>query len=78
MFWKADGALTGDFKLVDKTERVLARFRNKVFCTDELGSFEIVGNADSDERDMAIISGLAMLTMVQSGMLELLVLIGGK
>lgn len=54
------------------------RFRNKVFCTDELGSFEIVGDVDSDERDMAVISGLAMLTMVQSGTLALLVLVGGK
>jgi len=43
MFWKADGALTGDCKFVEKSERVVARFRNKVFGTDELGSFEIVG-----------------------------------
>jgi hypothetical protein len=43
MFWKAGGALTGDFKLVDKTERVPTRFRYRIFCTDELRSFEIVG-----------------------------------
>lgn len=78
MFWKADGALTGDFKLVDKTERVVARFHNKVFSTSELGSFEIVGELDSNDRDAFVISGLAMLTMVQSGTLALLVLVGCK
>ena len=37
--------MTGDFKLVDKTERVLTRFRYRIFCTDELRSFEIVGRS---------------------------------
>lgn len=55
-----------------------ARFRNKVFCASELGSFEIVGEMQDEERDAVVISGLAMLTMVQSGQLALVVLVGGK
>jgi hypothetical protein len=78
LFWKADGALTGDFKLVDGRDNVKARFRNKVFCASELGSFEIVGEMQDEERDAVVISGLAMLTMVQSGQLALVVLVGGK
>lgn len=41
-----------------------ARFRNKVFCASELGSFEIVGEMQDEERDAVVISGLVMLTMV--------------
>jgi hypothetical protein len=64
LFWKADSALTGDFKLVDGRDNVKARFRNKVFCASELGSFEIVGEMQDEERDAVVISGLVMLTMV--------------
>jgi hypothetical protein len=43
LFWKADGALIGDFRLADKAERLLTRFKYRIFCMDELRSFEIVG-----------------------------------
>ena len=53
LFRRADGALTGDFKLVDKKETVIARFHNKVFSTTEVGSFEVVGvcGRGGDSRD---------------------------
>ena len=71
--------MTGDFKLVDKKEEVLARFRNKVLSTAEVGSFEIVENWEKkrDFVDEVVISGLGMLIMVQSGGLAMMVLFGG-
>ena len=78
LFWKSDGILSGDFKLVDKSEIVLARFRNKVFSTTEVGSFEILGMREEEERDMIIITGLSMLAMVQSTQLGLMVIAGGQ
>lgn len=80
LYWKPDGALTGDFKLVDKKEEVLARFRNKVLSTAEVGSFEIVRNWEKQEGfiDEVVISGLGMLIMVQSGGLAMMVLFGGE
>ena len=75
MFWKADGALTGDFKLVDK-ERVVARFHNKVFSTTEVGAFELVGELSEGEIQEVVMSGLGMLIMVQSGTLALMVVAG--
>ena len=76
LHWKPDGALTGDFKLVDKKEEVLARFRNKVLSTAEVGSFEIVENWEKkrDFVDEVVISGLGMLVMVQSGGLAMMIL----
>jgi hypothetical protein len=37
-----------------------------------------VSEVYDDERDMALVSGLAMLTIVRSGALALLVLVGGE
>lgn len=78
LHWKPDGALTGDFKLVDREEEVLARFRNKVLSSAEVGSFEIVGDWEKkrDFVDEVVISGLGMLIMVQSGGLAMMVLFG--
>jgi hypothetical protein len=76
LFWRADGALTGDFKLVDKKERVVARFHNKVFSTTEVGAFELVGELSEGEILEIVMSGLGMLVMVQSGTLALMVVAG--
>jgi hypothetical protein len=76
LFWRADGALTGDFKLVDKKERVIARFHNKVFSTTEVGTFELVGELSEGEIQEVVMSGLGMLVMVQSGTLALMVVAG--
>jgi hypothetical protein len=75
--WKPDGTWTGDFKLIDEKEKVLARFRNKVLSTAEVGSFEIIVEKDNEFVDEAVISGLSMLIMVQSGCLAMMVLFGG-
>jgi len=77
LFWRADGTLTGDFKLVDKKDTVVARFHNKVFSTTEVGSFEVIGEVSEMEKREIVISGLAMLAMVQSSTLALMVLAGG-
>lgn len=75
--WEADGALTGDFKLTRKDDRqVLSRFRNKVLSVTELGSFEIVGEVTARLKEEILISGLAVLVMVQSLNLAGMVLIG--
>ena len=63
---------------MDKSENVLARFRNKVFSTTEVGSFEILGVREEEERDMIVITGLSMLAMVQSTQLGLMVIAGGQ
>jgi hypothetical protein len=78
MFWKADGALTGDFKLVDEKGGVIARFHNKVFSTTEVGTFEIIGPRQEQESVEIIISGLAVLAMVQSSLLALMLVTGGS
>jgi hypothetical protein len=76
LFWRADGALTGDFKLVDKKGRVVARFHNKVFSTTEVGTLELVGELSEKEIQEVVMSGLGMLVMVQSGTLALMVVAG--
>lgn len=76
--WKADGALTGDYKLIDPRGAVLARFRNKVFSNHEVGSFELVGKHEEMFKDEIVISGLAVLTMVQSLNLAAMVMVGGS
>jgi hypothetical protein len=76
LFWRADGALTGDFKLVDKKERVVARFHNKVFSTTEVWTFELVGELSEGKIQEVVMSGLGMLVMVQSGTLALMVVAG--
>jgi hypothetical protein len=76
--WESDGMLSGDWKLVDGNDTVKARSRNKVFSTSELGSFEIVGVMAEEERDLIVMSGLAVLVMVQSTLLAALVLTGEK
>jgi hypothetical protein len=76
--WESDGMLSGDWKLVDGNNSVWARFRNKMFSTTELGSFEIVGKKGEGERDLIIVSGLAVLAMVQSTLLAALVATGGE
>lgn len=77
LLWEADGALTGDFKLLRKDNRqVLSRFRNKVLSTTELGSFEIVGEVTGGLKEEILISGLGVLVMVQSLNLAGMVLVG--
>ncbi|KAF4214223.1 hypothetical protein CNMCM8980_006908 [Aspergillus fumigatiaffinis] len=70
--WEADqtGNL-GDFRLVNETENVshrklLARFRNKAFSNEQVGTFEVDAGLNQLVKDEAVISGLAMLSMVQS------------
>jgi hypothetical protein len=76
--WESDGLLSGDWRLVDAKEGIKARFRNKVFSTSELGSFELVNVKEDEEMDLIVISGLAVLVMVQSTLLAALVLTGGE
>ncbi|GIJ86376.1 hypothetical protein Asppvi_005264 [Aspergillus pseudoviridinutans] len=82
--WEADptGNL-GDFRLVNEAEnesdkRVLARFRNKAFSNEQVGTFEVVAGLDQFVKDEAVISGLAMLSMVQSINLAGMVMLGGS
>lgn len=77
--------LSGDWKLVGvdsgSESRVRARFRNKVFSSSELGTFEIMGWKEivqEEERDLIVVSGLAVLAMVQSTVLAALMLTGGE
>lgn len=70
--------LSDDWKLVDGNNAVKARFRNKVFSTSELGGFEIVGSKGEEERDLIVLSGLAVLAMVQSTLLAASVVTGGE
>jgi hypothetical protein len=76
--WENDGMLSGDWKLGGANNVVRARFRNKVFSTSELGSFEILGVKDEEERDLIVVSELAVSVMVQSTLLAALVLTGGE
>jgi hypothetical protein len=83
--WENEGMLSGDWKLVDVDNGsgggVRARFRNKVFSSSELGTFEVMGwkeRVQEEERDMIVVSGLAVLAMVQSTVLAALVLTGGE
>ncbi|GFF40416.1 hypothetical protein IFM46972_06206 [Aspergillus udagawae] len=82
--WEADqtGNL-GDFRLVNEAENesdrgVLARFRNKAFSNEQVGTFEVVAGLDQLVKDEAVISGLAMLSMVQSINLAGMVMLGGS
>ena len=61
---------------MDKKERVIARFHNKVFSTTEVGTFELVGELSEGEIQEVVMSGLGMLVMVQSGTLALMVVAG--
>lgn len=77
LLWEADGALSGDFKLVHRQNgRVLARFRNKVFSAVEVGSFEMVGELSERFKEEILITGLSVLVMVQSLNLAGMVLMG--
>ncbi|PLN76727.1 hypothetical protein BDW42DRAFT_15557 [Aspergillus taichungensis] len=76
LMWESDGAVTGDFQLVDPGSQVLCRFRNKLFSTSEVGSFEIVGEMSDALKEEILISGLAVLAMVQSLSLAAMVTIG--
>ncbi|KAJ5086548.1 hypothetical protein NUU61_007855 [Penicillium alfredii] len=77
LLWEADGSLSGDFKLVNRSNhQVLSRFRNKVFSTTEVGSFEMVGDLSAELKDEIVVSGLAVLVMVQSLSLAGMVLVG--
>jgi len=69
--------LSGDWKLLGANGDVRARFRNKVFSSSELGSFEIVDVKGEKERDLIVMSGLATLAMVQSTLLAALIVTGG-
>ncbi|GAQ09932.1 uncharacterized transporter C3H1.06c [Aspergillus lentulus] len=80
--WEADptGNL-GDYRLVNETEneserRVLVRFRNKAFSNEQVGTFEVDAGLDQLVKDEAVISGLAMLPMVQSINLAGMVMFG--
>ncbi|KAI9041125.1 uncharacterized protein KD926_007395 [Aspergillus affinis] len=64
--WTADGALTGDYQLSVAHGGVVARFRNRLFSNQEVGTFELVGDIEDRFLDEIVISGLAMLAMVQS------------
>lgn len=76
--WEADGALTGDYRLIDPCGSVVARFRNKLLSSHEVGSFEIVGECGERFKDEIVISGLAVLAMVQSLSLATMVVVGGS
>ncbi|KAJ5705915.1 hypothetical protein N7536_001604 [Penicillium majusculum] len=77
LHWEADGALTGDFKLVDQDSgQILSRFRNRLWTVEEVGSFEMVGNLSDTLKEEIAISGLAVLVMVQSLNLAGMVLMG--
>lgn len=76
--WEADGALTGDYKLADPCSTVIARFRNKAFSYQEVGSVELVGELQGKFKDEVVISGLPVLTMAQSLNLAGMVLVGGS
>lgn len=76
MHWEAEDIMSGDFKLVNPKGEVCAWFRNKVFSTIELGRFEIMKGMEGREVEV-LLTGLAMLAMVQSGKFGLMV-IGGS
>ncbi|KAL5321467.1 hypothetical protein ACEPPN_009425 [Leptodophora sp. 'Broadleaf-Isolate-01'] len=75
MHWEAEDIMSGDFKLVSDMGQVVAWFRNKVFSTTELGRFEIMAGMDGREVEV-LLTGLAMLAMVQSGKFGLMVIAG--
>jgi hypothetical protein len=71
--WEADNTnnTIGDFRLVvDATHeldrKLLVRFRNLAFSNERVGTFELDSDLDQLVKDEAVISGLAMLSMVQS------------
>lgn len=76
--WKADGALTGDYQLIASHGAMVARFHNRLFSNQEVGTLELVGELEDRLRDEIVISGLAMLAMVQSLNLAGMVLVGGS
>jgi hypothetical protein len=71
--WETDNTnnTIGDFRLVvDATHeldrKLLVRFRNLAFSNERVGTFELDSDLDQLVKDEAVISGLAMLSMVQS------------
>ncbi|OQD83723.1 hypothetical protein PENANT_c015G05783 [Penicillium antarcticum] len=71
--WEADNTnnTVGDFQLVvdatnDSDRKVLVRFCNQSFSNERVGTFELDSGLDQLVKDEAVISGLAMLAMVQS------------
>jgi len=76
MHWEAEDIMSGDFKLINPKGEVCAWFRNKVFSTTELGRFEIMESMEGREVEI-LLTGMAMLAMVQSGKFALMV-IGGS
>jgi hypothetical protein len=73
--WKADGALSGNYILSNEEGGVFARFRNKLFSNTEVGTLEIVDEIELNFKDEIVISGLAMLVMVQSLNLGVMVMV---
>jgi hypothetical protein len=78
LFWKADGAISGDWKCVNKKGEVLVQFTNKWLSAKDVESFEVVGDIGDAEGllDELVLSGLAALAMVQSTLLAKMVLVG--
>ncbi|KAH8697903.1 hypothetical protein BGW36DRAFT_427843 [Talaromyces proteolyticus] len=76
LMWKADGVFSGNFLLTDDTKgTVLARFRNRLFSNTEVGTLEIVDEIAPDLKDEVVISGLAMLVMLQSLNLSVMIMV---
>ncbi|KAH7351263.1 hypothetical protein BKA65DRAFT_255213 [Rhexocercosporidium sp. MPI-PUGE-AT-0058] len=75
LYWEAEDIMSGDFKLVGGKGQVVAWFRNKVFSTTVLGRFEIMAGMEGRELEV-LLTGLAMLAMVQSGKFGLMVIAG--
>lgn len=79
LHWEADGALTGDFKLVDQdSDQVLSRFRNRVWSVEGVGSFGMVGSLPETFKEEILINGLAVLVMVQNSNLAGMIFMGSK
>lgn len=54
------------------------RFRNKAFSNEQVGTFEVDAGVDQLVKDEAVISGLAILAMVQSINHAGMVMLGGS
>ncbi|KAH3197788.1 hypothetical protein KXV64_001442 [Aspergillus fumigatus] len=54
------------------------RFRNKAFSNEQVGTFEADAGVDQLAKDEAVISGLAILAMVQSINHAGMVMLGGS
>lgn len=77
LIWEGESALSGGFTLADENGEALARYHSKAFSRREVGVFEIMGGSVSEQlKGEIVISGLAMLAMVQSHGLSEMVLTG--